>query len=399
MDSKKAESGGTDRLCAVDGVAVVNILAYVHLRNIHGSTGAGRVARQLTEHLAVHPRVSVHVLADPADHRRVVPLVGEPWLSMPYHFIQHETSVQQAFWLLTGQSRAESYWPNVDVTFCSAESYVPTKRSALAVLMHDAAIFESDALAWSVARIKQSFKWRLLYRKVARSADIVVTPSAFSADRLAHFLPGLRGRLKVVPNGVPDRFFQPPSPEGEALLSDLGLDSRVFFLVPGGLHYRKNAELILAAWPEVMRHLPDARLVVAGHNTPHYRQRATTLGSSVILTGFVDDEQLCSLYRRACAVWFPTRYEGFGIPAVEAMASGAPLVTSNVASLPDICGSAALLLSPDDPSAHAEALVDFGRNPGRREEFARAGRERASAFTWARSAAILHEVFEGATRR
>ena len=123
----------------------MNLLAYVHLRNIHGSTGAGRVARQLVEHLAPRPGLEMRILADPGDHRRIVPLVGEPWSSYRYHFIARETSKQQAQWFFLHSPAAEHYWPQADVVFCTAESYVPTRKARLAVTLHDAAFFEQGA--------------------------------------------------------------------------------------------------------------------------------------------------------------------------------------------------------------------------------------------------------------
>ncbi|HMJ61214.1 MAG TPA: hypothetical protein VK493_05595, partial [Bryobacteraceae bacterium] len=108
--------------------ATINLLAYVHLRNIYGSTGAGRVARQLTEHLALRDDVNLRILADPADHAKIVPLVGSPWDRFDYCFFSSETSRQQAKWFAFDRPRAESYWPEAQIMFCTAESYVPAKH-------------------------------------------------------------------------------------------------------------------------------------------------------------------------------------------------------------------------------------------------------------------------------
>ena len=108
----------------------MNLLSYVHLRNIYRSTGVGRVARELTQNLALQPDIRMEVLADRKDHDRVIAQVGGPWLDFPYHFIAHDTSRQQAIWFLTNRPKAEDYWSKVDVVHCTAESYVPGAQSA-----------------------------------------------------------------------------------------------------------------------------------------------------------------------------------------------------------------------------------------------------------------------------
>ena len=161
----------------------LNLLAYVHLRNIHASTGAGRVARQLTECLAKRGDVSLRVLADPGDHARIASLVGFPWDSFTYHFLESETSRQQAKWFFFDGPKAEHYWQEADVVHCTAESFIPTRTARLAVTLHDAAYLEPDAHQRDGAFHKQRLKWLFLYRKLLRRADLFHTVSRFSAER------------------------------------------------------------------------------------------------------------------------------------------------------------------------------------------------------------------------
>ena len=372
----------------------VRVLAYVHLRNIHNSTGAGRVARQLTAHLAQRSDVDLHVLADPSDHARTVPKVGSPWIGFPYHFIASETSRQQARWFLLDNPAAERYWPDAQIVFCTAESYVPVKRARLVVTVHDAAYFENSAHRRDRAFLQQQFKWRLLYRKLSGKADLFHSVSHFSAERLAHFFPVIRSRIRVVHNAVTPHFFEPVTPAGLDYLAETGLSQRRFLLIPGGLHFRKNADLILQAWPCLQQLDPDLKLVVVNHSDPTYVEKLRALGGDVQIAGFVSDDALKALYTAAEAVWFPSRYEGFGLPVLEAMACGTPVVTSKASSLPEIAGNAAILVDPAKADAHAEALHTLLQSRSMRDELKARGRERALQFTWKKAAAELKAHFD-----
>ena len=372
----------------------LNLLAYVHLRNIHQSTGAGRVARQLTEHLALLPSVNLRVLADERDRQRILPLVGTPWQQFQYHTFASETSRQQARWYVLNRPAAESFWPEADVVFCTGESYIPVSRARLAVTAHDAAYFETDAHHHDLSFWRQQAKWRLLFHRLGARADMLHTVSHFSAERLAHFFPALASRIRVVPNAVTPGFFTAVPEAGVAKLRQLGLAERTFVLIPGGLHFRKNAELIVAAAPRLLAKFPDLVLAVVNHSDPVYAARVSQLGSRFQLLGFVSDEALHALYDAATAVWFPSRYEGFGLPVLEAMAAGAPVVASNASSLPEIAGSAALLADPQQPDAHIDRLAALLEDGQLRQHFAALGRARAAEFTWQRSAAQLKQCFD-----
>jgi glycosyltransferase involved in cell wall biosynthesis len=369
------------------------LLAYVHLRNIHQSTGAGRVARSLIENLVLEPDIQMHILADAGDHGKVVPKVGLPWTKFEYHLFQSDTSMQQARWALTGEPVAERYCPKADLVYCTGESYVPTRKQPLVVTLHDAAIFEHGAHKPSYSLLKQRLKWRLLYTILARRADLFHTVSHFSAERLGHYFPAIRSRLRVVYNAAPERFFAPVSPEGEQFLEQTGLKNTPYILLPGGLHYRKNAETALAAWSMPNRALQDYRLVVVGHSEAEYLSRARAFGRRVLLTGFVNDEVLCSLYHGAKAVWIPSHYEGFGVPVLEAMASGAAVVASDSSAIPEVAGNAAVLVPPKAVGSHLEALATVCENNQLREKLIALGHARAEQFRWRVSARRLLSSF------
>ncbi|MEI9973830.1 MAG: hypothetical protein WDO73_18320 [Ignavibacteriota bacterium] len=258
---------------------MLNVLAYVHLRRIVRSTGAGRAARCLTEHLAACNGTDVRVLGDAGDYPQIASEAGPTWNGLQHYLFPRDTSAQQARWLLLARPSAESWWPEVQVTFCTAESYVPVKRSRLVVTLNDAAHLEDSAHRQGATILKQRLKWHYLYRTLERTADAFHTGSAFSAERLAHFWPGIRNRLRVIPHGTYQRFFEPPNQEGIEGVRSLGLTPRQFVLLPCGLDHRKNGNLVLAAWKTIHEALPELRLVVTSNaSDPAYVERARALG-------------------------------------------------------------------------------------------------------------------------
>lgn len=371
----------------------INLLAYVHLRNIHGSTGAGRTARQIVEHLAVRPDINLRVLADANDARRILPLVQQPWTEYEYTMFAADTSRQQARWFFLDSPKAEHYWPRTDVVFCTGESYVPATRARLAMTAHDAGYFESEAHIRDGKYWRTRLKWELLYKKLERRVDMFHTVSAFSAERLAHYFPKIRSRIRWVYNGVTPHFFGPVTPEGEAYLQQSGLQDRRYVLVPGGLHFRKNAELILQAAPLLLERFPDLTIAVVNHTNPVYAERSKVLGSRFRLLGFVSDDALKALYTSAAVVWYPSRYEGFGLPIVEAMACGAPVVASNSTCIPEIAGDAALLADPTLAGEHAASITHLLTDERARLTFCALGQARAQRFTWSQCAHELHDHF------
>jgi glycosyltransferase involved in cell wall biosynthesis len=371
----------------------LNILAYVHLRNIYKSTGAGRTARQITEHLASQADVNLRVLADAGDKARILPLVKEPWTSFHYHTFSADTTRQQARWFFLDRPRAEAFWPEADIVFCTGESYVPVKNARLVMTAHDAGYFEPSAHSRDMTYWKTRLKWELLYKKLDRTVDMFHTVSRFSADRLGHFFPQLKSRIRWVYNGVTPHFFGAVSVEGRKYLKEVGLSGRPFVLVPGGLHFRKNAELILAASPVLLERFPDLLIAVVNHTNPVYVEKSRSVGPNFRILGFVTDEALHALYATATVVWYPSRYEGFGLPVVEAMACGASVVASDSSSIPEIAGDAALLVDPANFKAHVAAISNLLTDPLGREQFSTLGKERAKMFTWTKCASELKQHF------
>lgn len=368
----------------------MNILAYAHLHRLENPTGVGRVIDMLVQKLAQTDHLEI--LACQADIDVVVPNLAPAWRKLVYHGFKHSVSRQQLLWMMPGGRNAERWWPDADLVFSPSESYVPTRTARSAVTIHDTAYFDSGAHRASKSVTLQKLKWTLLHAKIAKQVDLIHTVSQFSAERLAHFFPAMAPRIRVVHNGISDFFFEQATEGDSEIVSPINPDRRPFVLVPGGLSFRKNADLILAAWPTLAKSHPDLQMIVTSKCDADYITAASAL-PSIKLVGFVDDRVLRALYRNAELVWFPSRYEGFGIPVIEAMACGTPVVTSDSSSLPEIGGDAVIYAGFDDVGAQVSAVDAVLNDPKLATSLSAKGLARAPQFRWSEAAAKLRNHF------
>lgn len=251
-----------------------------------------------------------------------------------------------------------------------------------------------------------------LYRRVIcwltlQRADAIITVSHHSrADLLARF-PCLAGRVHVVHEAADPRFRPlPPARPGDqaGLRRRLGL-SGPFVLHLGGIDPRKNTRRTITAFAQGRRRADQPlQLVIVGIPAgarASFQAHSARLGvaEAVVLADYVADEELIWLYNRARAVLYPSLYEGFGLPVLEAMACGVPVVAGNVASVPEIAGEGAFLVEPRRTAAIAEGLVRCLGDESLRAALVARGQARAADFSWERAALETHAVYEGVLGR
>ena len=242
--------------------------------------------------------------------------------------------------------------------------------------------------------------YRFLLPRLARRVRAVITVSAFTRERLIEWAKILPSRVYVIPNGV-DRRFSPQQIDSiERLRNALQIPSPYYILSLGSIEPRKNLPRLLAAWERIQRELPqEVWLVVAGgkgKSSVFNDVGIQNLPPRVHLTGRVADELLPALYSGALAFVYPSLYEGFGLPPLEAMACGTPVLTANVTAMPEVVGDAGLLVDPYNVEAIAHGIRRLVEDSALREELRKKGLERAKQFTWERTAELTWAVLEEA---
>lgn len=227
----------------------------------------------------------------------------------------------------------------------------------------------------------------------ARVADRVIAVSRATKDDLVRRYRIPAERIRVVYHGVEERFRPTPDP---AVPARYGLPAR-YFLYLGAIHPRKNLERLLEAYAGLPKEAPP--LVLAGLRGWYFERifsaiAALGLGKRVLLPGYIADEDVPAVLSAALALVYPSLYEGFGLPALEAMACATPVIASATSSLPEVVGEAGLLVDPLSVEELRTAMARLLADDGLREELGRRGRERARSFTWERCAQETLEVLE-----
>jgi glycosyltransferase involved in cell wall biosynthesis len=226
--------------------------------------------------------------------------------------------------------------------------------------------------------------WSRLYgratmKRVLQAADLIVTPSNDTANDLTSILRVAEDRVRVVWNGVDEIFFSTPGIETAP--------TAPYVLFVGTPEPRKNLPRLVEAMDVLRKRGHPHKLVIAGGGGwGHVRLSA----DAVELAGRVTDEKLLSLYANAACLALPSLHEGFGLPAAEAMAAGTPVVVGNRGALPEIVGTAGVLVDPEDVNAIASGIE---RCIAERETLTSAGRARAAEFTWEKAAAGMVAVY------
>ena len=226
------------------------------------------------------------------------------------------------------------------------------------------------------------------FPQALEQVDKVITISEFVRGELMEVFGLAPEKVVVTPLAADGSFYPRPREEVQALLKDQGLEYGQYFLTVGTLEPRKNLLLTLNAYarlPEALRRRHPLVIVgMMGWQEQQFKERlnAMRLSGQVILTGYVSHSQLVQIYGGAKLFVYPSLYEGFGLPPLEAMASGVPVVISDRASLPEVGGDAALVVSADDPSALAEAMTALVEDPALSQTCIDRGLARAAQFSW-----------------
>jgi glycosyltransferase involved in cell wall biosynthesis len=265
----------------------------------------------------------------------------------------------------------------------------PWLAPAQVVLHHDAAVFDHPQ-AYTTAFAAW---YRRLFARQARTARRCMVVSAFSRDRLAACLDLPARRWQVMPLGA-DHLLRVAA--DDSILARMGLRRGGYLLVVGSANPTKNLAALLAAHARLCAPCPPL-VLVGGHNGRVFANEvAAAEAPGLLRAGRLDDAALRALYEGALALVFPSVYEGFGLPPLEAMALGCPVLTTRCASLPEVCGDAALYADAPDAPALAMALQRLLADAGLRDRLRAAGLAHTARCTWARAARQLHATIEEA---
>jgi glycosyltransferase involved in cell wall biosynthesis len=348
--------------------------------------GVGAYVRALWSRLADMPDVEIVPFRSswPSD-RRVTWTVPMDGITTGRH------TTRYPLWNLLGRPMLPRALADAAVIHATNHAAVPPAGpgQALVVTIHDLA-FDRFPEAYPP-------RWRWLYRAgvraACRRADAILVPSRATADDLAGRPDADPSKIIVTPlaAALPERS-EDPAP----VLDELGV-ARPFVLFAGTSEPRKNVGRLVSAFRRIVPDIPHS-LVLAG--APGWRAAEPEgPGDRVIRTGSISAEQLDALYRGADAFVLPSLYEGFGIPILEAMQRGVPVVTSTTPALAEVADDAALVVDPTDEAAIADGLRHILTDRALADDLRRKGRDRAATFSWDRTAALTAEVYRSVAGR
>jgi glycosyltransferase involved in cell wall biosynthesis len=263
---------------------------------------------------------------------------------------------------------------DLDVVHYALTVPVPGTKAPTVVTLHD---IQHRDLPDFFGPARRSFR-RIAYDRAARGATAVIVTSEFVRERALELLELEPSRVHVIPLAIDHTLFRPGEEEPEP-----------FVLYPARPWPHKNHTRLFEAFAALHETRPRLRLVLTGGGL----ERLDPLPEGVESRGVVSPSELASLYRRAACLVYPSLYEGFGMPPLEAMASGCPVAAANAGAIPEVCGNAAVLFDPTDVDAIAAGILEADE---RREELSERGLVHAAGFTWDETARKHEAVYVAA---
>ncbi|HEY2857525.1 MAG TPA: glycosyltransferase family 1 protein [Terracidiphilus sp.] len=282
--------------------------------------------------------------------------------------------------------------PHADL-FHTCKLLNPPRRAKLTATVH-------DLTCWLLPETHSQVNVaadRFFADRILKRADALIAVSESTRQDAVRILKLPAEKIRVIHHGIAEPFFQVTLDGAAAVRSRLGL-SKPYLLFVGTIEPRKNIARLLNAYEALSPSTRDAfDFVLAG--PPGWSQsqilaRLRNPAPGVRYLGYVDEGDLAGLFAGATAFVYPSLYEGFGFPVAQAMAAGTPVITSNVSSLPEIAGDAALLIEPQSESALRDAMEEMLTSPARRAKLSDLGRENARRFTWTECARQSLRFFE-----
>jgi glycosyltransferase involved in cell wall biosynthesis len=285
-------------------------------------------------------------------------------------------------------------WDRVDLLHCASSGAPAWGITPTVMTVHDIVplVFDDGLPPGAVSAFR-----RQLQHGIRRAARIIAVSSHTKID-LCRVFDLDPARVVVIPWGVD------PAPESGGT-GRTELSAEPYVMAFGGEARRKNSLGIIKAFLRAVPRLPEVRLVFVGMGPGAVRDavaeevRAAGADARVQILGYVSEEELESLYERATCLLYLSKYEGFGLPLLEALSRGLPILAANRTSIPEVVGDAAVLVDPDDLGAVADALVEICRTPSLRQGLRIRGPARARQYSWRRTAEQTIGVFEAVAAR
>ncbi|WP_456267958.1 glycosyltransferase family 4 protein [Kushneria sp. AK178] len=264
----------------------------------------------------------------------------------------------------------------------------PISHKNQVVCIHDVGVLEHPE--WYNKKFAQYYNF--VWSKMKNTVKQFTTVSHFSKERMVICLGIPHESIEIIPNGVSESFY--------AKQTISIVQSRFYFLdnyvlCVGSFDARKNQSVLLEAWQDIKERYPDVTLVFVGERGKNFNQ--DDIGSNdrgVVFTGYVSDEELILLYRHAQVFVYPSIYEGFGLPVLEAMASGTPVITSINSPMEEFAAEAGIMVDPKNISDIKGSLEFMLENESRREDFSRKGIAIAKSMRWEESAKAYENLFK-----
>ena len=360
----------------------------IDVRKLH-DYGIGTYVRNLVWHLARLDRETEYVLLCRSGDRQFASALGENFRAVTQTAGAYSVSEQLRIPLQLWRER-------VDLFHAPHYTLPPLTPCRSVVTIHDCIHLMFPQ--YLPGRLAHTYARGALWAATHRSSCVLTVSEASKRDIL-HFFDIPADKVTVIPNAIDERFWvAPPETEVTRVRERYQLHAP-FLLYVGNIKPHKNLERLIDAFYRI-RHggFQDLTLLIIGDEITRYAmlRRAVhryQLHKYVRFLGFVSAETLAILYRLADAFVFPSLYEGFGLPPLEAMASGTPVVTSNVSSLPEVVGDAAVMIDPYDADAIADGIRRVLTDTDLRAQLVRRGVERARDYSWERSVGHVRRIY------